>query len=399
MSFSKLYIYRGFLLLLISFDETANQAILSFLGSNHSLNRFWVMISLLLPQVFFAPLQSGYSDFYCRKKSLLFSLIISLISLIFLYITLSFFFWIPILLSIGYFCAFLKGSLGNVLPIARSELASTNLSNFRFSMGLSTCFIAFGYLFLYLSELFFNRATIVKGLLILSITFSLLILLRKIFFNKKEEKLPLKIKSEPFSKKIRKEFQELWKDFLSCPNFNAAILAYLFWEISFYVIFILDVDMRMQYFKTLSPFMIIGYLIGVFSLIIFRKKGSNLDRKLIIIGYYLSLISVSLMVTCLSFGEKISWTQHFWIVNFFYFIYSFGFGWMVPCLFSLVSKNKGIHKQGKIYGLIDSVDTIAFAVAALIASGLQAKPFFYIIFSVAILLLGLPYGKFYKQRR
>lgn len=47
-------------------------------------------------------------------------------------------------------------------------------------------------------------------------------------------------------------------------------------------------------------------------------------------------------------------------------LFALGFGFFIPCIFSIVSQRYEPHLQGKIYGLVDAVDSLALMIAVAI---------------------------------
>jgi len=85
------------------------------------------------------------------------------------------------------------------------------------------------------------------------------------------------------------------------------------------------------------------------------------DQHVLRFGYRISTVSVITIFIASIFGVQYS----YYVSILAYVVFSFGYGFFIPCLFSMISKVRQPHEQGKIYGLIDSVDTIAFATALL----------------------------------
>ena len=145
------------LLIFIAADEVSNNTILESISSLsiQGRNSVSVIISLsltaffLILQVFAAPFQAGISDFSCRKKSLVFSMAATLISVMFLWCGQS------IIILIMMIC--LKALMGNTLPIAWAGIideqsfdkrshAEHDPHKIRKSLAISIVIIGWGYL-------------------------------------------------------------------------------------------------------------------------------------------------------------------------------------------------------------------------------------------------------------
>lgn len=354
-------------------DEICNNSLINIFENNkHSLI---LIFSFLIIQALAAPIQAGYSDLYCRKKSLIFSLSLSIISLTFalFYVTQWSISWVIISMMI-----LIKSFLGNTLPIAWASLADAKMKDFRFSVGFATIGMAGGYLVLSLIQKAFSPSS--------SIIFSIiLILLGVLLCMRFFIDIRGKSKQSPQNNTIQKEVVVIFTDFLLCKRFRRALIVFMLWELSFYCVFILDVDMHIKAFDNLSLTMILGWILGVMILKFIKAS----DTSLIKIGFHLSIWSlISLLIFRFLFSESK------YILLSLYFIYSIGCGLLVPSLFSILSKERKGNEQGKIYGLIDSIDTIAFLLAAILGIGYNSfnlKPNFIYILSFLTLLISVQY--------
>jgi len=84
-----------------------------------------------------------------------------------------------------------------------------------------------------------------------------------------------------------------------------------------------------------------------------------------------------------------------------YFVYALGAAFLAPSMLSILSKIRKPYEQGKIYGLLDSSDTIAFLAASvidIIYSWTKLSHISIITISCAAFVLSLiPYEKFKKS--
>lgn len=129
------------------------------------------------------------------------------------------------------------------------------------------------------------------------------------------------------------------------------LLSFLFSEISFYqILFRIEV---FNYYYCLIPVPLsigIGYTLGT----IFLKFTRASDETVTVIGLIASIVSLAL-ITLISI-LKIQNTLNFTI---FYAIYSFGYAFFTPAIFSIISPKGHPHLQGKIYGILESIDSFA----------------------------------------
>lgn len=360
-----------FLLVTIGLDEAYKSVIVQAGLCQPKMIQAAVSGVLFGSQILFAPLQAGFSDFSCRRRGLLFALIITFISLVMMFWQWAFFAVVLLL------AALVKGVAGNVVPIARAALADTIKHNFRFAIGLSTSAIAIGYIFTTeMTRCLSNTAFII----ILVVSLVALYVLGKLFFFDRRD-LDKETKPATLWQGTKTELRLLYTNFLCDRIFLLSCLAYFFWELSFYLTFIKDVELENGFFENFSFTMCVGYLLGVILLRFTRKSDPHVLRW----GYTLAVVSlltifVSFFVTLGLFADYAPLIA--------YFFYSLGFGFIVPCLFSMVSKIREPHEQGKIYGLIDSFDTVAFTIAILL--DVFVMPFRVIIFlSFVFLLVGV----------
>ncbi len=128
-----------------------NNSILRIFNTQTPLLVLILSTGMLVLQIFSAPIQAGFSDFYCRKKSIIVSLAFSCLSLIILVFfksknTLSL---TPLVLVL-----FMNGIFGNTIPLAWSAVADTQKTNLRFSLALTTGAYSIAYMLLAVSNLY-----------------------------------------------------------------------------------------------------------------------------------------------------------------------------------------------------------------------------------------------------
>jgi MFS family permease len=387
------------LILFILADVICDNFILQSFNKQSSNLEFWLFICLLLLQVFAAPLQAGFSDFYCRKKSLVVSLFFSLLALtlIFLYSQHAFFF--PAVL---FMIVIIKGLFGNTIPLSRAAIADTQQKNFRFSFGLSSASFAVAYLLLIAANKYITEAE--SNFYIIIFYSVLLFLCIRIFkdirdkttfkshgIDRKTENLPI-LKSTINLIKI--EFSLILKDICHKDTYKS-LIAFLLWEISLYCILILYVDFSVKEFSSIAVSMMIGYLSGIFTLKFCRKTK---DKTMIKIGYNISALSLVPFFIFIPIFNEIN----LYLLNVGYFFHTFGNAFLCPTLFAILSKDRKPHEQGKIYGLIESTDTIAFlfaSIAVMLYNLMQLQLIYIIGFSfLTVAISWFPWKGFEKSR-
>lgn len=304
------------------------------------LNLFILFLSL---QVVFAPLQAGLSDFYCRKRSLIFCLICITISICIC----TLYTYRKDLLILA---ALVFGIAGNLIPISRAGLLDLIFPhhNFRFYIGLSTVAIASGYCISALLFRFFPNYFI---LLLILIGLIAGIVLAYFYFIDIKDTDSLSPRME-FS--LSQEVYALWNDFLKRPIFLLPLLSYFFIEVAFYEMFFDYTATSPESFLYSVILMCLGYMVGAFIL----RSSAREDEVWIRIGLLCSFLSLVLF-TCTPTDISL------FLRLIFFVLFSMGYGLFIPCLFSLLSKQEPAHNQGKIYGLVDSFDAAALLIAYL----------------------------------
>ena len=375
--------YLPLLLLFIAVDEVCANFIYN---SFDSLQKNWertFYFGFLVIQIIAAPIQSGFSDFYLRKKSLITALAFSAvgISLLFFYTENSI---LPmVFLSLA---VIIKGTVGNTLPIAWAGMADTQIKNFRFSFGLSTASIATGYLaLLFLSKTFSQNKNL---FIILSMVLISLYLCKKSFFDSKDinhQKNNKKFTLAHFLVMIKSEIRLIFTNFLSTKVIRNGLLTFLLWETSFYTPHLLDIDLKLAEFNFVALSMILGYLSGVMFVRYALKKAK--DSSLIKTGLIISILS---FIPILFFADQVQNIRL--LMTPCYFFYSIGSAFLVPSFFSIILQEHKPHEQGKLCGLMDSTDTLAFLMAVLFSfyyDQLKLNPIYVAYFSFSIFLISV----------
>ncbi len=391
---------RLYLPLLLGFllgDEVCNNYIFQvFSLESHNLQLI-LYVAFLLTQIIAAPLQAGFSDFYCRKTSLVVSLSFSLLSLVlvifFFKVTASIWVLVVIFLS--------KGLIGNTLPLSLAGVADAERKDKRLAMGLCTGAMASGYLVL----IVLGKTLPIQQLPFPIIAlFLILIFLCTIFFvdlRDKEGKPTDRALQGSSFRLFMKELKLIWieikliKEELIQKKTLLALVIFLLWEISQCSIHMLDVDLRSKKFSNLTTAMVLGYLVGL--LVLWGTKNKE-DERVVKWGFAVCIGSVIPIFVTYPF---LSETKV--VLLSCYFLYNLGTVFLAPSLFSILAKERQAHEQGKIFGLLESTDTIAFLLASIIDIFYLKKEMNYILittFSFLVFVLSLYfYNKFTFLKR
>jgi hypothetical protein len=359
--------YSAMLIFCIFCAQFAYSTIIYNLKYITNFGFFWIIFYHTAALLFAIP-QAGLSDSQGRKKHLVIALFCILLAVILFFIsyllvkmsfisTSEFSFSLLTALPI---CFFL-GVAGNVIPIARAGLTDLKIHDFRIAMGWSTTFIGFGWIFPILLGLIFSPAGVVISLI--------LFLLISIFLTKKhffdQEDLNIH-KSLQFKKIIKNSY--LWFiSMFSITGGASALFAYLFSEISFYQVYLLTAEgIRENETQVVGLIMAFGYAFGI----IMQWIIYNSDENGVKFGSLFSFINLFIL-----FFIKISTTYFYFIIpiktyfiieGLFNFLFSFGFGFLIPSLFSLMARKIRPHHAGRLFGAIDIMDTFALNGSAFI---------------------------------
>jgi MFS family permease len=172
------------------------------------------------------------------------------------------------------------------------------------------------------------------------------------------------------------------------------LLSYSFtlWEISLYCILILYADFN----NLSSPFvgvaMMFGYIFGSCIMKLFTKIS---NKTMIKLGYIISLLSLMPYMILSVFVENV-----YYLLVGGYFFHAIGNAILCPTLLSIVSRGIDPRHKGKRFGILESFDTIAFLISAIIImvyKFLNLKIIYLVILSFLTIVISLvPYKKFEK---
>jgi len=384
--------YFVLIFLFIFGDIICNNYIFKSFGSQTHAQQFYSFLVLLILQMVAAPIQAALSDLYCRKKSLVTSLAFSLASLVLVYIyaqTGELF--LPMLCLI----IALKGLFGNTIPLSFAAIADARNKKIRLSFGIATSPYTAGYFWLIFTNKTFSEPS---SILMAIIIFIILVVICCLFFDDIRDKTKRKDQVLHFDSLAPVEIKmEVGLVLKKLYNFSSqmAFISYLLWEISLYSILLLYVDFDVQTFSSIGIAMLSGALAAVFVLKIFEKIE---DERMIKWGYNLSAFSLVPFFLLYPFLANFN----FYLLSTCYFFHTMGNILLSASLFAQMAKRTPPHECGKIYGLLDSVDTISFLVASIfimIYNIFDIKLIYLILFSyISVAISWIPYAQFKKSK-
>jgi len=350
------YLFVSILLYFVFQDEVASTFLINtsskILSKNNRIHEPVLVYCLLSLQIIFSPLQSGFSDYYLRRKSLIVSISATLISVILLKLSTN--------SGIMFLAAaiIIKGVLGNTLPIAWAGIADeARGKNIRFFLALSICALAVGSWGSLLviphlaTNLFF---WIVTTLAIIALLYAIYPYVDKEDIPNKDhpdQDLPKFKSSEKISLLYlgKNECIGLYRLGIKPLNF-LSLISFLFSEVSFYqILFRLEVFSNYQCFTRVPLAIGIGYTVGTIALKFIKAN----DKFVSCLGLSISIISI--LLTNILFAFDIE-NQIIFTAVFSFF--SFGYALFTPSLFSIITPREHPHLQGKTYGLLESTEGV-----------------------------------------
>jgi MFS family permease len=343
------------LLLFIVFLGEAGLAQIIYLARGFIDKPVLVFFLLYILQLVFATFQGGISDYYCRRKSLIFGLGAILLGQLFFFMAFKWGLWCLVVTIVLY------GVTGNITPIARAALMDTELKkDFRMSVGFSTIAIALGWIGMMIAAYFFQPVVVTWTVTILA-----LVGMSAVVFWFRDPR-DLKKLNEKFT--LHHEFKRIGQ-VVKHRWFFYSLVGYFIAEVAFYQIFCFDEgNLANPDVRYVISTWVIGYCIGA----VVQIFGVKDDRFGIMSGAYISLFSIFLLILFDLFHVEKSF-----IVTVFNFLFAFGFGFFVPCLFAFAAKRFNPNLQGKMYGLIDATDALGIlcGVGMILATGSYGLPF------------------------
>lgn len=291
---------------------------------------------------FAAPIQGGLSDYYCRKKSIIFAMLINLISSVFFVLWLL---WHNVVYLIIYIL--MLGVAGNVAPIAVSAFKdiTKKFMNFRFFVCMSLFYYFVGDYSYVVSKKFLEPN------LLLIIAFALLILCTILIFLTFKD-----VKDREFPKRlsIKEEFKYIYHNFLKHKYFMMGLIGYFFLEISLYQ-FAFRAEVFDGFLSRIAPIeMIAGGFLGI----IFLKFSKINDEK--VFGYAIGASFLCFLF--LLMAEIFHLTNDIYSIALMLF-FGFNYSLVYSCVFCLFTRKRHHHDHGKVFGMIESMDSISYLAA------------------------------------
>lgn len=366
--------------LLLLFTLFANQMLfMSIVDITPELSyaKYIVLVVTIL-SIIFSPLQAGISDTYCRKKSLIFALIITLLSTTFYLI------WVDYqnIFFLTLYIIFV-GVAGNVTPIILSSFKDIikSFTNFRF-------IISIWILTFYLGESFPDilRQKLPKGSLLGLSTFLsfVALFLLVVFFKdtRDKSKLPKIL--------VKDQASYIYQNFFKNKLFLLSLLGYFFAIISLYQITFRSEILKNLLFENIPLEFIIGSLMGMIFFKFFKKD----DTKSFYLGFISSLVAINLLFLLSYLDIKYNQINIGLVI-----IYSFGYCLFISSLYCILTKPRHHHDYGKIFGIIESIDSLGYFFAASLIFFLKdiQMPNIWLISSLFMLLSGVFFHIYIKK--
>ena len=345
-----LYVRRIlFMVLLVILADQSVESVLIETVASLEISYGSITNIYLLSAMPFALILATWSDFHCRRKTMIFSLTFLLLSAlaVFLYRELGCS-WII------YLALFFKGVFGNVTPIALASLATiVPRQKLAVFLALAICAYSAGiWIPIYLHS--FQHLPLLSVMLALVCTLIIIRWFREPEFDDND----LKFQNNKAS--LKKFFAFLRKDVIAIVVFSMSVpvilafFAFLTSEFSYYQILLRgEVLETSRFYSDLSIKMAAGYYVGTILLYFLIRKHLT-DIKCLLIGVLLALVSI-----CASYSFKYFGLEGTWLFEVLFAFFSIGFALLTPCLFTILSKIYKKDEQGKIFGFLDIFDTLA----------------------------------------
>jgi len=251
-----------------------------------------------------------------------------------------------------YISLIFKGVGGNVTPVALASLATiVPHRKFTFYLAIAICAYSLGmWVPIYLHS--FHYLSTLAAFLALVCT----IIIIKWF--KESEFDDFKLKNNTAS--LGNFFLFLKKDVISIARFAVAVsvmlalFGYLSSEVAYYQVLLRgEILGESIFYSNLSLKMGLSYYVGTLLLyLLLRRKVSSMRCLLLGVLSALFSIIVSSILSSIGMGNKL-------LFDILFSFFSIGFALLTPSLFSELSRIRRKDEQGKIYGFLDTFDTLA----------------------------------------
>ncbi|MCP5505518.1 MAG: MFS transporter [Chlamydiales bacterium] len=361
-------------LLAIIADQTVDSVILEIIAPiKFSFGN--ITHAYLLTSMPFALILATWSDFHCRRKTMIFALACLSISAIVISCYHSFSSNWVIYTALAF-----KGIGGNVTPVALASLATIVPSRkFTLYLAIAICAYSLGILvsiYLHSFEQLPQTATL------------LAILCTVIVIRSFREKEFDNFKFQNNTASFGKFFSFLRKDLIAIGLFSIgvsamlALFGYLTSEISFYQILLRGEVLGVNsFYSNLALKIGLSYYFGTFILYLLKRKNVS-DARCLNAGITIALISI--LLTAILYSSGINNT---YVLDGTFAFFSIGFALLTPSLFSILSQIRRKDEQGKIYGFLDTYDTLAAFVSVKYIGMTTSVSFTYALWLSFIILL------------
>ncbi len=333
-----------------------------------------------------APIQGALSDIYCRRKGLLISIIGVLFSSLILLVGLLLCEDLKKGISIFVAGVAIDAIFGNSSTIARAALIDAKFAgDVRKALGFAFMaqglpwVIVFGYCWL-LSDLYFWM--VMLNCLALIICF---------FYFQDKRDLDLLQEKVLFWPRMKKMFS-----LFSSSNFTWAILAFLISEIGFeYFFFHEDHHVSLKMSRFVFALLGLGYVSGAFLQNFIDVQAKNL-KKVVIAGFWISIFGFA-MIPCLIYICCIAFEgpQEFLVGVASLLMMAAGF--YFPSLYTLFSKGRPVHEQGKLFGFLESIQNLSEVLPPLLVLLWVPSDLHVIYICILLYLIGLVLMKYFVK--
>lgn len=247
--------------------------------------------------------------------------------------------------------------MGNTLPMSLALIADTRHKNYRLLFACSTGAYALAYLLLASAD--FDGVSFLENkinfYLILSFIAAIVISILMLN-NQKNTRLNID-QNLSLIHVLKTEKRLLLEDVKHTPT-RRGLTAFYLWETSLYVILLPQVDFHINKITHIAESMMYGYLLGVVLLMFsYRLRDSTVIK----IGYYTSFLSLIPYFVLFKLVE-----DQTLLLRTCYFFHALGNAFLSPAFLSMLAKELKAHKQGRMYGLADSVDTLSYMCGAIV---------------------------------
>lgn len=377
-------------------DQSINTVILEFIQPLDVHFRGGLTTGFMAISIPGSLLLAGWSDFHCRRRTIILTLFFASLSFILMVL-----FKFSNNSAFGIASLIIKGILGNVTPICLATLADI-ISKKRFRNALALAIVAYSigiWIPIYFKsslETESNFLVLLSVIVITSIICTVLFVKDDKFDHVNFYKNPANIKS--FLSFFKKD-TKLIILFLLSPILAPALLCFFFGEISYYqFLFRGALLTKADFYVSQALVLAIGYYIGTIILLILGFLNIK-DITCIKIGLLISLISSGVIV--FEHSSSMNTGIH---LNVLVASFSIGFALVTPSLFASISKISREEEQGKIYGSLDSTETLATLSSTLIIKRTQSTPIYLIVFFTFVIfalscIFFLRFLKRYRQAK